>query len=140
MPEITDKHSSHGAKQPLDADECRALLKKFTQRVPRTTFITNALDECQNAEVLLQYLEDFQDPDGKIKFLFSSRLQVDVKECFPSSTEIQLGHESQRHLTAPDMQHYIRTQVKRRREMCMGKQLLDGDYPDLEERLIKILT
>jgi hypothetical protein len=137
VPEITSRYTADKT-QPLDINECCEILAKLIQRYPQTTFIIDALDECRNADALLQNLEDVYNPDAKVKFLFSGRLQVDLPESFPRWEKVEI--DFQRHSTAEDMETYIRTQVEKRRQWRLGKRLLDGRYPELEQRLIQVLS
>jgi Ankyrin repeats (3 copies)/Ankyrin repeats (many copies) len=73
-----------------------------------------------------------------IKFFFSSRMNVMLPKDFPIWEKLEL--DSQKILREVDMKKYIQTEVKDRKKLNIERPLLDGQYPTLEDRLVKILT
>lgn len=115
------------------------LLTKLIPPHQRTTIIIDALDECENYSRLLLWLKAASnDSLGALKFFFSSRTNVKLLNDFPSWEKVEL--DSKKELTVEDMKVYIRTQVQDRETMGIGRRLLGGEYPELEERLIETLT
>jgi hypothetical protein len=114
------------------------LLADLMSPYERTVIVIDALDECDDYTKLLLRLQTVSEkrPAGSVKFFFSSRANVELTE-FPSRVKIEL--DSQKELTAEDLETYIRTQVKERKAMRVGRPLLGGKRPDLEDRLIYTL-
>jgi hypothetical protein len=73
-----------------------------------------------------------------IKFFLSSRQNVKLFDSFPSGTKIEL--DARRDLTTEDMKNYISSQVREIESLNVGTGMLDGKYPDLEDRLIEVLN
>jgi hypothetical protein len=126
--------NGNGKKNKLDP----SLLSDLISHYHRTTIIIDALDECNDYEVLLLHLQAVsRDSEGAVKFFFSSRTNVDLFD-FPLWEKVEL--DSEKELTAEDIRTYIRTQVKDRVAMGIGRPLLEGKRPDLEDKLVETLT
>lgn len=111
-----------GRGQP-DIDQCIILLTELTAYCPEVTIVIDALDECSDSWILLSSLNDIlSSPKGSVKIFLSSRMHVEVSDCFPQC--VTISPEANR----ADVRHYIRTEVAKR------------ERPDLEERLIDILS
>lgn len=122
-------------RRPIEIQECSDLLARLVDEHENTTFIIDALDECDDADALLLHLRKLC---GKtVKFFLSSRHQVMVDDAFPSCNKLEL--ENCKDLTLEDMDIYVRTQIAQRENLCLGSRLLRGKDPELENRLIRVL-
>lgn len=121
---------------PIEIQECSDLLVRLLEEHEKTTFIVDALDECENADELLLHLRDLT--RQPVKFFFSSRNQVKVRKAFPNCANLEL--DSQKDLIMQDIQIYVTSQVKERETLKLGRRLLDGEYPELEDTLIDVLV
>ncbi|TGO19475.1 hypothetical protein BTUL_0004g01140 [Botrytis tulipae] len=100
------------AKPPNPTIPITALLK-LCQRVSKVIIVIDALDECVDFSKLLATLKNLQvkQPDG-IKFVFSSRLNVDVDKVFTALEGVILTTED----TLKDMSEYIENEVRFKEE------------------------
>ena len=121
--------------RPIELQECSDLLVRLVKEHEKITFIVDALDECEDADELLLHLKDVC--RKSVKF-FSSRNQVQIDKAFPNCGKLEL--DSHKHLTVKDMKDYVNSQVKERDTLKLGRRLLDGKHPDLEDTLIKMLV
>jgi hypothetical protein len=85
------EHFKDRKHRPLSLEECQGIIIDALKHSRPTTFIIDALDECEDdAEVLLQVLLEISNcvlcpgKQSNLKFLLSSRLQVRLPEDFPS--------------------------------------------------------
>ncbi|KAF7894971.1 hypothetical protein EAF00_006785 [Botryotinia globosa] len=94
-------------------DEWSATLLKLCQRVSKVIIVIDALDECVDFSKLLATLRKLQvkQLDG-IKFVFPSRLNVDVDKVFTASEGLILTTED----TLKDMSEYIENEVRFKEE------------------------
>lgn len=128
----------------FNIEECADLLINLINEYHQTTFIVDALDECDDPHLLLLRLKFLWKHVSKtkksIKFFLSGRNQIEVFFHFPNCEKLEL--ENLKHLTIEDMKNYIQSQVKERdqEELCSGLRLLKGKYPELEDRLIDVLV
>ncbi|KAM0136050.1 hypothetical protein ACHAP3_004671 [Botrytis cinerea] len=97
---------------PITEDWSAALLK-LCQRVSKVIIVIDALDECFDFSKLLAILRKLQikQLDG-VKFVFSSRLNVDVDKVFTGSEGVTLATED----TSKDMSIYIENEVRSKEE------------------------
>ena len=97
---------------PITEDWSAALLK-LCQRVSKVIIVIDALDECFDFSKLLATLRKLQikQLDG-VKFVFSSRLNVDVEKVFTGSEGVTLATED----TSKDMSIYIENEVRSKEE------------------------
>ena len=126
----------------LTEPEQKRLLQEIFALGTETRIIIDALDECEDWERLLTLLNDrvgYHRDD--LKLFFTSRAEVDVNSYLGShelSGEIKtrevVPHVLVSHLTEDDMEQFIRTEVLGRQ-----RRLLNGKYPEMEERLKKAL-
>ncbi|TGO82675.1 hypothetical protein BPOR_0780g00040 [Botrytis porri] len=93
--------------------EWSAALLKLCQRLSKVIIVIDALDECVDFSKLLATLRQLQvrQLDG-IKFVFSSRLNVDVNKVFTASDGVTLTTED----TLKDMSAYIGKEVRSKEE------------------------
>lgn len=131
---IESMYESRKAR-PIEIQECSDLLMRLLKERGKTTFVVDALDECENADELLLHLKNSH--RKSVKFLFSSRNQVKVHNAFPNCGKLEL--DSHKDLTVEDMKTYVTSQVKERESLRLGRRLLDGRYPELEDTLIEVL-
>lgn len=122
-------------KCPIEIQECSDLLVRLLKEHEKTTFVVDALDECEDADKLLLNLKN--SARNSVKFLFSSRNQVQVDKTFPSCRKLEL--DSQKDWTVEDMKTYVTSQVKERELWGLGYRLLDGKHPQFEDMLIEVL-
>ena len=129
-------------QKSLNADECIDLISKLITQYGQITFIVDALDECEDPDALLIHLGALYRAslgnESRVQIFFSSRYQVELPEDFPPCQKCAL--EQQRDLTLGDMESYVRTQIKEREVLQLGFRLLKGKHPEVEDRLISILT
>ncbi|KAF7884643.1 uncharacterized protein EAF02_004979 [Botrytis sinoallii] len=116
-------------------DEWSAALLKLCQRVSKVIIVIDALDECVDFSKLLTVLKKLQVKQlDDIKFVFSSRLNVDVDKVFTASEGVILTTED----TLKDMSQYIENEVKSKEE--------DIDSNDEEtkrrlmDRIVRVLS
>lgn len=93
------EHYKDRKDRPLTKVECHNILIDALKHSPPTTFIIDALDECEDdAEGLLQVLLDISNNvtgpgrRSNLKLLLSSRLQVHLPEDFPSCKPFSQKH------------------------------------------------
>ncbi|KAI9645005.1 hypothetical protein NHQ30_007042 [Ciborinia camelliae] len=97
---------------PTPDDWSDALLK-LCQRVSKVIIVIDALDECVDFSKLLTTLKTLQAKQlGDVKFVFSSRLNVDVNKVFSGSDGVTLTVED----TSKDMSTYIGNEVRSKEE------------------------
>jgi hypothetical protein len=126
-------------KRKLTLKECSELLVSLILPYQKATIVIDALDECLDSTQLLRHLRTIsKGTDDRIKFFFSSRKNTSIFAGFPSWIKLELDLQQQ--ATAPDMERYIRCQVRDIEALDMGSRLLDGKYPDIENRLVGTLT
>lgn len=128
-------------KVPLKLDECSSLLARLVSEHQHTTFIIDALDECDDAATLLIHLKYFwkliSEAKISVRLFFSSRNQVEVRDQFPDCKKLEL--DNCKYLRSEDMKLYIETQVREREILRLGPRLLKGRCTGLEDRLIDVL-
>ena len=115
----------------LSLGECSGLITELISSYSKTTIILDALDECEKPYELLRAFRTIANSTtGHIKLFVSSRLNVDVASVLIPRSKIDI--QSQR--TSKDMDIFLHTEVKEG-----DRRLLKGRYPNLEDRLIKVL-
>ncbi|QSZ28871.1 hypothetical protein DSL72_003376 [Monilinia vaccinii-corymbosi] len=98
--------------EPTPEDWLKALLK-LCQRVNKVKMVIDALDECRDFGRLLKTLERLKIERGNcVRFLFSSRLNVNVNKVFPESDGVILTVED----TSEDISRYIADEVRSKEE------------------------
>lgn len=133
---VIDNEYEDRKQRSFEIQECSELLVRLVKEHKNTTFIVDALDECENADELLLHLRDVH--RKSVKFFFSSRNQVKVGNAFSKYQKLEL--DSRKDLTSKDMENYVTSQVKERNTLKLGHRLLDGKYPELEDTLIEVLV
>lgn len=127
---------------PLKLDECSSLLARLANEHQQTTFIIDALDECDDTATLLIHLRHFWELTSgaktSVKLFFSSRNQVEVCDQFPDCKKMELEKCNDERFE--DMKVYIKTQVREREILRLGPRLLKGKCTGLEDRLIDVLV
>ena len=127
---------------PLKIQDCSAYLMGLINEYQRTTIIVDALDECEDADVLLLHLDHIHKRSSEmgksVYIFFSSRYNLDVHENFPEYTKLEL--ERCQDVAFNDMMTYVKTQVWDRETLLLGSRLLKGKRPDLEDRLVQFLA
>ncbi|TGO76195.1 hypothetical protein BELL_0169g00150 [Botrytis elliptica] len=116
-------------------DEWSAALLKLCQRVSKVIIVIDALDECVDFSKLLATLRKLQvnQLDG-IKFVFSSRLNVDVDKVFTASEGVILTTED----TLKDMSQYIENEVKSKEEDIDSND--EETKRQLMDRIVRVLS
>lgn len=75
--------------RPIEIQECPELLTRLVNEYRKTTIIIDALDECENADVLLLRLRELNNNTSEaqvpVKFFFYSRKQVEVDQFFENA-------------------------------------------------------
>jgi hypothetical protein len=121
----------------LSAKKCRQLLRDLllNTRGSQLIMIVDALDECNEPERLLETLKDLCSiSQANIRFIFSSRLGYPgskIAAYFPELLAVPTSETNSK----GDMEVFIRKSVESQKP-----RLLDGKSPELEERLIKVLS
>lgn len=119
--------------QPFSFTKYETLLHAILESGIKLRIIIDALDECDNPKALLKALRDAsRDRPGGLELLMSSRYEVHVIEKFSNAVIVNLGQS----VSNTDMITYITTEVKDREK---DERILEGEHPDLEDRLIEIL-
>jgi len=125
----------------LTEAECSQLIwEELAPEFSSITIIIDALDECEDNEVLLRWIRDIQKkaPEScRIKVFLSTRKGIKFPSDFPDIRELDL--DEKQHLTKNDLVHFITTQVKEREQLNLGSKLLDGNDSGLEEKLTNAL-
>ncbi|KAK1749672.1 hypothetical protein QBC47DRAFT_130878 [Echria macrotheca] len=133
--------SPSGDRRRLTAEDCCQLIgEELAPQFLKITIIIDALDECEDYDVLLSSLSIIyqRSPDScSIKILLSSRNGVELPATFPPWHRRDL--DSEQNLTRDDLERLIQTEVEGCDELNLGKRLLDGKYPELENRLVEAL-
>ena len=115
----------------LSLEECSELLRELTSYYSNTTIILDALDECEKPYELLRALKRVaHSRTDQIKLFVSSRLNVHVDSVMILHRKINIQSQG----ASKDMDIFLHTEVKQR-----DRRLLKGRYPELEDRLIKVL-
>ena len=115
----------------LSLGECSELLTELTSCYSNLTIIVDALDECEKPYELLRALKRVGDSStSQTKLFVSSRLNVNVASVMIFHRKIDIQSQS----ASKDMENFLHTEVKQR-----DRRLLKGRYPELEDRLIKVL-
>ena len=115
----------------LSLEECSELLTELTSYHSKTTIILDALDECEKPYELLRALKRVaHSRTDQIKLFVSSRLNVRVDSVVILHRKINIQSQG----ASKDMDIFLHTEVKSR-----DRRLLKGRYPELEDRLIKVL-
>lgn len=137
---VRRKHEFCQSHRRLDLtiDECSDLLAGLVDLYQQTTIVIDALDECTDYTRLLLHLKKAAAASqSPLKFFLSSRQNVRVFDVLPRGKKVEL--DAQRDLTTEDMRNYISTQVREIESFNLGTRLLDGRYPELEDRLVEVL-
>lgn len=115
----------------LTADECLQMINQFVADYYHTTILIDALDECSDFFELLSYLVEISSASqGKVRFLFSSRMNVPVHQFFPKSSTIEVGQDS-----GNDIDFFIATEMARNK-----RRLAQCNALDLEDKMTRVLS
>jgi len=113
-------------------EECIDLMADLTATWPHNTIIIDALDECTAPSEVLDALQSVcTKSPSSVKVFLSSRMNVEIPFHFPDCERIQIDEGK----NSGDIESYIQGEV-----WGQKRRLLDARRPDLEERLIQILT
>jgi len=137
---VKRKHEYCQSHQRLDLtiDECSDLLVGLVDLYQQTTIVIDALDECTDYTRLLLHLKKVAAASqSPIKLFLSSRQNVRVFDLFLKWKKVEL--DAHKDLTTEDMRNYISSQVREIELLNLGTRLLDGKYPELEDRLVEVL-
>ena len=136
---VAKEYENHPLR-PIEIQECPELLTQLVNEHQKTTIMIDALDECENADVLLLRLRELNNKVAgaqvPVKFFFSSRKQIEVDQFFENCEKLEIGNTD---LLLDDMKTFVKIQVKEREKLCLGSRLLQGRYPKLEDELIEVL-
>lgn len=120
----------------LSYDECEKILKEIFEHGTGARIFIDALDECDDPEKVLDVLGSVSAiGKGTVKIFATSRTEVLrlAKGEFPDACFLELDELS----TRVDMETYIQREVRERKPYL---RLLRGERPDLEDRLIELLS
>ncbi|MCJ1378245.1 hypothetical protein MMC17_001342 [Xylographa soralifera] len=118
-----------GSGKP-DLERSVELTVALIENCPKVTIIVDALDECEESwSVVLAIKKIIELSSGRTRAFLTSRMQVEVDKLFHDCAI--LGPEE----NLDDVRTYIETEVT-----CRERRLLDAKRPDLEDRLIDVLT
>lgn len=139
LPDIAERFKS---KVLPSTEECTEILQLIIRNLPRATIMIDGLDECEDFDKLLYRLRAIQLACGqtnattatRLKFVFASRMNVEVLAHFDKAecTLVDVGSTSNMN----DIEHYVRCEV----EQPETRRILDGKFPELEQRLADILS
>ncbi|KAK6501920.1 hypothetical protein TWF481_009739 [Arthrobotrys musiformis] len=130
---VADIYDSGNRSKQLEIDtETYKLLEKLVNRHTKVVIVVDGLDECKEPLRLLQVLHDIQVASNqKLKLFLSSRMHIKVEEKFRNFNGVIINEG----ITSEDMARYIDLEVRH-----SENRLLNGAYPDLENRLSQALT
>lgn len=118
------------------------LLQELCSKSVPLTLVIDGLDECQDASSLLAGLKTYLRTSGPdhIRFLFSSRMHIDVLEYFPDIRIV----ETTKTATQGDMATYIEQEVKsREKDFDCGESNSEDEklsQKKLSEDVIRVLS
>ena len=116
----------------LSLEECCELLKGLVSPKSNTTIILDALDECEKPFELLRALKKIaHSSTGQIKLFISGRLNVNPANVLIPRSAIDIQSQS----TTTEMAIFLHAEVKEG-----DRRLLNGNFPELEDRLIEVLS
>ena len=121
---------------PPSVDDWYRLLVSLCCRVPQTFIVIDALDECVDFNNLLSDLQQKVQSElqEKVKFVFSSRMNVIVDDDFPDSyRSVILDPET----TSTDMHNYIQTEVQSKKKYLNCKD--DKAREELSDRIVNAI-
>ena len=132
----TSREENGFAAGPLTLDESTALIIELTQDRPLTTFIVDALDECDlssRGELLDALSRILQDSCSLVKILVSSRADADIVCHFSDCPNLQIKASQNQE----DIENYVHSEVE---YLINRKKLLRGKVPeDLKQRIASYL-
>jgi len=120
----------------LSDDDCEEILKEIFKSGIGARIFIDALDECDDPEKVLNVLRAISTAGrGTVKVFVSSRTDVRhrAEPYFPDACFLPINKEK----TEIDMEIYIQREIQERERHF---RLLKGERPDLEEKLIKLLS
>ncbi|ERF69448.1 hypothetical protein EPUS_07852 [Endocarpon pusillum Z07020] len=106
----------------LSAEDCIRLIKqvaKGAREEPhriRFRIIIDALDECEDAQDLLEYLYQAKESCGNIFFMFSSRPDIQIPQRSLPATMVKIEADK----SLEDMRFFIRHEIQRRNTKLPG--------------------
>jgi len=116
----------------VSLEECLQLLIELCSAWSQVTIALDALDESSDPTVVLASMAEVCiKSDSNVKLFLSSRMDVAVPFHFLNYHQIRIDAGK----SSDDIEIYIRREVNGQK-----RRLLDGKRPDLEERLIHVLT
>ncbi|KAK0124782.1 hypothetical protein ONS96_008663 [Cadophora gregata f. sp. sojae] len=139
-PDVLDAYTNSGGASSQLRDfsftnDCERLLHSIVKSGVKLRIMIDALDECDEPKKLLAALvKAFKVVPGGLELLMSSRYEVRVHEKFVDTPMAIIDLRSS--VSETDMYTYISTEVKERED---DERLLGRKYPELEDKLIKIL-
>lgn len=108
-PSGTGEQPTPGYRSSMDrrisSSECVELLVETIEISGQTTLIVDALDECVDPYVLLDYLESVQKRAATVRIFLSSRLSVQSNLNFPQSYHVSQFD------SIPDIEKFISTEI-----------------------------
>ncbi|MCJ1251086.1 hypothetical protein MMC30_008317 [Trapelia coarctata] len=114
----------------LDIERCIELIITLTEGCTKVTLFIDALDECEDSwSVVSSFYKIIEASSGNIRVFLTSRMQVEVDKVIQSCAIV--GPEE----NINDVRSYIKTEVT-----CHSRRLLEGKRPDLEDRLVNVLS
>ena len=114
----------------LSADDCVSLLDEIfsSAQKRRYTIVIDALDECDDFDSALQCLKAASQAHENVRFFFSSRLQVNVRDYFPEGQLVSIQTCNSR-----DIEKFLDIEIPRRR---VGSGMTDSQSDRLRTVLI----
>lgn len=120
----------------LSHHQCEKILKEIFEHDTGARIFIDALDECDDPKEVLGVLSAISTAgEGTVKIFATSRKEVLrlAKDEFPDACFLEVEQLS----TRVDMETYIQREVRERKNHL---RLLRGERPDLEDRLIELLS
>ena len=124
-----ERANTHSGGGKPDIDRCIELIKTIQKDIPKVTIIIDALDECSDWWMMIASLAETMQGTNQTHLFLTSRMQVEVGELIQDY--VLMGPES----NVQDVEDYIRTQI-----LNGDRRLLKGRHPELEARLIDVLS
>ena len=121
------------AAGPLITSESKALIIELSQLRPLTTFVIDALDECDpvlRGELFDALTQILQSSNGLVKILVSSRNERDIICELASCLNVEIEAKDNQ----ADISHFVNHEVD---DLIRKKRLLYGNVPDDLRHMIK---
>jgi tetratricopeptide (TPR) repeat protein len=109
--DVLQLHPDASARSPLDLDRMLHVLDSIFAKMPETTIIVDALNECrdQNATRLYEYLNTLSE-QPRIRVIILSRQDADMEAIFQDAEIINMDRSK----VERDITHYVKARIDRK--------------------------